>query len=473
MTRRQRPLFLALAIAAGSFLASTTSALDVGFGEVDITPTVGKRPVWIAGYGMNRAAKGVHDPLYARAIVLRDGATKFALVVVDVVGLQYPTVLEIREKLPEFDYVMVSSTHNHEGPDTIGIWGPSPIASGVDKKWMASLVEKAGEAVKMADANAAPCEAAYGTAADEKLLRDSREPIVYDPILRAIKFTRTDNGKLQGVLVQWNCHPEAMGSDNKEITADFPWATIARIKEKHDGPVIYFTGAVGGLMAPPRGKIPNDKGEFPPEGDFEFCELYGRAVGDLALKALESTETVNLAPLRYSAKQIAIPMENKLYQVAGQLGILKRKGVQFTGDPEDIGEEVKPGAKDVSPAALTEVAVIQLGDVHVACIPGELYPELIYGQFQEPVDPGADFPEAPLEKTIVDILPDDKKFLLIGLANDELGYIVPLRQWDVKEPFCYGKKEAQYGEENSIGPQAAPFIMDALARRMKELAEQK
>jgi hypothetical protein len=48
--------------------------------------------------------------------------------------------------------------------------------------------------------------------------------------------------------------------------------------------------------------------------------------------------------------------------------------------------------------------------------------------------------------------------MLIGLGNDELGYFVPKRQWDEKPPFSYGLKKSQYGEQNSVGPDAAPII---------------
>ena len=48
--------------------------LEVGFAAVDITPDVrADTPVWLAGYYPGRAATGVHDPLYARCVVLRDG----------------------------------------------------------------------------------------------------------------------------------------------------------------------------------------------------------------------------------------------------------------------------------------------------------------------------------------------------------------------------------------------------------------
>ncbi len=124
--------------------SSSAGALRVGFAERDITPDI-SRPVYIAGYGENRVATGVHDPLHARAVVLADGERKIALVCVDVVGLQLPEVRRVREKLTDFHYVMVSSTHNHEGPDVIGIWGPTPIKSGVDPKRDPKGFRAAGE----------------------------------------------------------------------------------------------------------------------------------------------------------------------------------------------------------------------------------------------------------------------------------------------------------------------------------------
>jgi hypothetical protein len=50
-----------------------------------------------------------------------------------------------------------------------------------------------------------------------------------------------------------------------------------------------------------------------------------------------------------------------------------------------------------------------------------------------------------------EMMPGEFKFVL-GLANDEIGYIIPKSQWDVKAPFAYGREKAQYGEENSPGP---------------------
>ena len=57
--------------------------------------------------------------------------------------------------------------------------------------------------------------------------------------------------------------------------------------------------------------------------------------------------------------------------------------------------------------------------------------------------------------------------MLIGLANDELGYVIPKRQWDEKPPFCYGLKKAQYGEVNSLGPDTAPLLCEAFRKLAK------
>ena len=61
---------------------------------------------------------------------------------VDLIGLQYPFIKKLRTRLPDFNYVMVASTHNHEGPDTIGRWGASVFRSRVDFAYLDRLAAK-------------------------------------------------------------------------------------------------------------------------------------------------------------------------------------------------------------------------------------------------------------------------------------------------------------------------------------------
>ncbi|HVL12713.1 MAG TPA: hypothetical protein VM529_09115, partial [Gemmata sp.] len=135
---------------------------SVGFSDVEVTPELGKKPVYMAGFGQDRLARKVHDPIMARAVVLADGDAKVALVTVDVVGLFIDPVERIRAKLPGFRYVLVSATHNHEGPDTLGLWGPSPLKSGVDPEYMKRLEAGCVKAVQDADKSRRPATAKIG-----------------------------------------------------------------------------------------------------------------------------------------------------------------------------------------------------------------------------------------------------------------------------------------------------------------------
>jgi len=461
-------VFLFAPPAALSPAACAAEPLKAGFAEADITPTLdAKKPVYLAGYGMNRKAAGVHDPIMARCVVLEAGGEKIALACVDLIGLQYPQVKEIREKLPEFRFVMVSSTHNHEGPDVIGIWGRGPFHRGVDDGYLSLVVERVVAIVKEAAGKLAPVTAAFGTAEDESLVNDSRLPIVKDGVLRVVRLNQLGTATPAILIVDWSSHPEALGSKNREMTADFPHATVAALKKRYGCPVLYLSGAVGGLLAPPRGNVKDAAGNELSSGAFEYARVYGEMVADLAAKAIDSAEPLALAPFVVSARPIAVPVENSLYRVARAMGVLKRPATVWTGDFQQFGDPMTLEKKSLPSAVESEVAYLRLGELHLACIPGELYPELVYGKFQDPVEPGADFRDAPLEPSVASLMPG-KKWLLVGLANDELGYIIPKRQWDKEAPYAYGKEAGQYGEINSCSAEAAPILMEALKRRVEE-----
>jgi hypothetical protein len=442
-------------------------SLQVGFAAVDITPQLSEsRDIWLAGYLPGRRATGVHDPIYARTVVLSDGERTIALTSVDLVGVQLPVVKLVRERLPNIDYILVSSTHSHEGPDVIGIWGPTYIHRGVDEQYLKQVEDGIVDSIQQALKVVQPATASYGTAKNEKLLRDNRLPIVKDPTLRLLKFTSPATKRTIGMLVQWNCHPEAMGAGNKEITADFCAATITALANKHQCEVAYFTGAIGGLMAPPESLLSKTNEELK-QGTFPFAERYGQMVAEVASQAAADALPIQLTPFAISYRSIAIPVRNPVYRAARILGVLRRTSIRWRGDYETIGPPVTMTSVLKTTAVETEVGYLSLGELHVAAIPGELFPELVYGEFQEPVDPAADYPTAAREPTIEQIFPSDK-WLLFGLANDEIGYIIPKSQWDSNPPYAYGRDKPQYGEINACAVDAAPIIMDALAKRVRD-----
>jgi hypothetical protein len=440
--------------------AAAAAALEAGFGEADITPKVDKKkPVYIAGFGRNRVATGVHDPLRARAVVLRHGEHKVALVSVDLVGLFLPDVERARAGLPGFRYVLVSSTHNHEGPDTLGLWGPTLFESGVDRAYLAFVVKQIVKAVQAADADRKPVTARIGTAQAPELLHDGRLPIVKHDELVALAFRDAKADKHVGLLVQWNCHPEALGAKNTLLSSDYVGATVKHLSDKYRCPVVYLTGTVGGLMTSLKVPVKDKAGKALEDGTFEKNQRYGELVGELAEKALKAAKPLRLTPFTVRQRPLYLPLANRVYVAAQQLGVLERQAYLWQGDSSK-GVPVKKVDPKKAHAVRTEIGYLRLGELEVAAIPGEIYPELVLDKVVDPAEPGADFPDAPIEPAIYKQLKGPHR-MIVGLANDEIGYIIPKRQWDEKPPFCYGRKSAQYGEVNSLGPETAPLLCAA------------
>ena len=130
---------------------------------------------------------------------------------------------------------------------------------------------------------------------------------------------------------------------------------------------------------------------------------------------------------------------------------------------------------DVQPHIQTEAAVIDLGEIQIATVPGELYPELALtgpgGEtyYQDPQDSGADFQDEPCAPVLHAGMRDTPYRIVLGLANDEVGYIVPKCQWDTSPPYAYDRDGPQYGEEVSIGPEMAPRLNRILAEQIEAL----
>jgi hypothetical protein len=162
-----------------------SQGLKAGAAQQLINPE--KDSLYFAGGKPNRPFVDVHDNLYAKAVVLEDAKTAFAIVSFDCIGLMYPELQRIREKvktlLPSFsvDHIVSSSTHTHAGPDVVGIWGKNIQQSGVVDKHMDLIVERATTAIVDAWKGRKPVKVSYATGTfGEDWVKNISEPGLLD-----------------------------------------------------------------------------------------------------------------------------------------------------------------------------------------------------------------------------------------------------------------------------------------------------
>lgn len=459
-----------LTVVPAPTIFSNPTTLEVGFAKESITPDISdsKHPIWIAGFGQNRKAESIHDPLWARAVALSDGTTKGVLVALDAIGFMHNDINDVRSLVQKelgLDFVIIASTHDHEAPDLIGIWGPSLFKSGVDANYLKLVKSQTARAIRTAVAALEPATVVRAEIPDvgRDVLVDTRMPQVFDNNVRYLRFISTASSETLGTLVTWANHPEVLWNKNTAITSDFVHALREGIEQglRYDGvPVtdglggtaVFINGAVGGLMTtlddtPVVDHILNQTFLAP---SFDKARTVGYRVAEAVLRsARDNQETAISTPvLRWRSQSILLPVDNLKFRVAALLKIIRRK--------------FEKGFKTRS-----EVGLLQLGDTWIGTIPGELYPEIADGGIEAPA--GNDFNlTQPIEVPALRSLMKGQMNMLLGLANDQIGYIIPKSQWDEKAPFTYNDKP--YGEENSLGPQTAPLIHKALSTLFNEAA---
>ena len=423
-------------------------------------------PVWIAGFQHNRPAQGVHDELWARTMVLDDGNTRLALVALDCIGLGADEVIRIRQsvnKEAEVDYVIVCSSHTHEGPDVIGLWGKSAFKTGLNEDYTQYLVDQAVKSVEEAVEKLTTVRIRF--AQDETgashLVEDSRKPMVMDPGIRLMQVLDEKKDTTLGTLIQWGNHPETLWNKNLLLSSDFPHYLREGIEQGVQegdsvyangigGVAVFVNGAIGGLMttSPRMGisSLSNDTTYLEPS--YDKIKAQGDQLALLSLNALVNYEEITEGSIGLRAKSVTLPMTNPLYRAGAFLGIFERG---FSGWMK----------------IRSEVCFWQLGPASFLHQPGEIYPEIVNGGVEQPE--GGDVDIAPIETPpLRSLMPGTYKFT-IGLSNDMIGYIIPKSQWDQKAPFTYDNEDAPYGEVNSVGPETAPILYKALKEVIEEL----
>lgn len=427
-------------------------------------------PIWMAGFGNKRAANGIHDDLWARAIVLDDGVSAIGLVVLDAIGFFYDDVIAVRklvaQRHPEIQHVIIASTHSHQTPDLQGLWGKTPLQSGVNPSYRRMVHQITAQVVSTAWQNRIEASLAFAVidSLEKDVIADFRKPIVYDEGIRLLRIHKANTQELMSVIVNLGNHPETAGDKNLLLSSDIFHYLREGIESGivYDGQVkrpgvggmaVVFNGAVGGLMSGMSNSTHDrfiDKIFAAEDHSFDKVRAQGYRYADQILQKLDQDEwtTIERPLMRLKAKTFTFKLDNRLFKLASGLGVVDR------------------GIKNLN-AIRSEINLLTIGPLWLLTIPGEINPELIHEGIEAPA--GRDFLIEPVEIPPIRQMMDGEINWVVGLANDEVGYIMPKSHWDQKPPFTYDETDAPYGEVNSLGPETGPKMHRQAKRIIEEM----
>jgi hypothetical protein len=476
---RVHHLFTMIVLLIAVVPALRAGNIQAGAAQSVITPTLSpQHPVYLAGFGNNRIATGIHDDLYVRCLALEIARQKLVLCSVDLIGLFYDDVLAIRRNFsdltPSPSFLIVAATHTHAGPDTLGLYGPKLFQSGADLDYLAGVDRRVAATAVEALRNLQP--ATLELARDDhpllgSLQGEDRPPIVKDPFLFVMRLVARSTRQTIAIVVNWSDHPEVLSRKNTEITSDYPHWVREYLENRLGGIALFFSGSIGKVS--PLGQVSlvdPDTGRIAEDGTWRKAELLGTTIGRLAERALTNAKPVNIDSLSIQHRTVFVPLHNPIFRAAIAAGVFAKRRPLYTDGKLDPATEMRnlPGLGQVQYATgsdiQTEVDYLQLlsADAVIAellTVPGEIYPELIDGGIARYT--GADFPPAPLEPALREHLKSNYQFIL-GLGNDEIGYLIPKAEWDKNPPWLQNAPVSWYGEVNSVGPDAASQVLRAL-----------
>ena len=202
--------------------------MRIGFAKTNITPPPGTE---LGGYAGHRPCRGVHDPLYCKAIVLDQDSARYALLVLDLLCVDEALYLRIADAVTELgisrERLIISAIHSHAAPRGV-VPGEGPLApvnrsSDPKAPVFSAYVQLVTESARTA------CESALKKM-ESFLIRAAQGPL---PAVGSERHTgaapkgcltviecRTESGK-KLILYNFPCHPTVMNAANLEVSADF------------------------------------------------------------------------------------------------------------------------------------------------------------------------------------------------------------------------------------------------------------
>ncbi len=431
-----------------------------GAAKVDITP---EGSVWMDGMLRDRPSEGVHDPLFARGLVLASeasGADAVALVVLDVCGLSTADSRAMRERVARrtglpVAHLIVAATHTHSGPASVGFFNQKEVA------YVDLLSDAVEQVVVEALASLTEVVVGCGSGREETishyrrlLARDGHvvmnwEPYpadqivgplgVIDPevgVLVARPVSQTD--RLVATLFNHAGHPNVMSGDNLLLSSEYPGLACRLLEEWFGcGTAIFANGAQGTMDI-----------DGLRDRDWAGLERVGGALAEAVKAVVPDLEYRASRPLAVLTVEYPVParqITDEEWTWAQR--ILAETGGKVQAMADGVGDDYLAVLyRRLREAQDQDVAIEQtcvaLGETALLTFPGELYTE-IGMQIKQ---------RSPFEHTWI-----------IGLANGKIGY-VPTRQAISEGGYAEDTRRVDAAAEDLIVERSLALLQAAQAR---------
>jgi neutral ceramidase len=414
--------------------------MRIGIAEIDYTPAPGL-PL-MGNFRDDYAARGVHDPLYARAFVFENPALeRAAMLSVDICMLNRANVAFIRERASREsgiapERILVAATHTHSAP------APMPLGSlpKCDDAAIDTFLSHIAHAVPLATRNMQDAALVAGAVAEDRLPNNRRllckdgcthmnweglEPDFVKKVLGTVDSELRvlgieSDGAARAAIVNYALHPAILAGDNWLYSADFPGYLVTGLRQMFGADFIaaYFNGCCGNVNHLDYRDRTMGRG-------YTMTQRVGYMLAVDAYQALGAAVPVSGDELAVSRELVPLDRlkigeeehrwcQNVVRQLAGG-----HAPGQVDGLPDEYWAVTRLGMYEKQfEEDRPEVMVIRLGNAAIVGLPGEIFSE--YGLEIKR--------RSPARHTFV-----------IELANDAIGYI------PTREAFAQGGYEPTPG----------------------------
>jgi len=398
--------------------------MEAGSSRIDIAPPEG---VFMGGYlERSKPSEGIHDPLFARALVLDDGQRRIAIVTADLPAFEPALADEIRERTERQTGIPASCTmlalsHTHSGPLVADrrIMQPS-------LPYLEELRDKLVEVVQDAAGNMRPVRVGAGRAklylgvnrrerTDDNRVVLGRNPSGYASPYSHILVVAEENGGPIAVLFTCGAHPVVLGPENLLISGDYA-GLAERVVEENFGDKAVALFALG---------FAGDVNANFQKRNFAEVETIGTALGRAVLEEMKAVEVSGGLALQARSIRVPIPLEPPPPLAVAEQALFSERerlsSVLGRGQDEAeinrrrmmvewAAELVRVAAQNRSEhSAEVEIQVFVIGRIALVGLSGEVF---------------ADY-----AKTLSELSPFDHTFP-ISNANGSVGYLPTAAAFD-------------------------------------------